>query len=73
MRPHWGEPLLDEACDLLKREFDDPSLTMTQAYVLQATYHLTFGGTRKAWIYLSMVHPWATEEAIGALAHSWSA
>lgn len=54
MRPHWGEPLYHQARQLLKEDFDRPSLTTIQAYVLLASYDLTFGGTRKAWIYLSI-------------------
>ncbi|BCS30064.1 Zn(II)2Cys6 transcription factor [Aspergillus puulaauensis] len=53
MRPHWGEPLYHQARQLLKEDFDRPSLTTIQAYVLLASYDLTFGGARKAWIYLS--------------------
>lgn len=55
MRPHWGEPLYHQARQLLKEDFDRPSLTTIQAYVLLASYDLTFGGARKAWIYLSML------------------
>lgn len=51
---HWGEPLIEDARELLKDDFDEVSLVSTQAYVLQATYHLTFGGTRRAWFYLSI-------------------
>ncbi len=54
MRPHWGEPLYHQARQLLKEDFDRPSLTTIQAYVLLASYDLTFGGARKAWIYLSI-------------------
>lgn len=54
MRTHWGEPLYNEARRLLRQDFDEPSVINIQAYVLQSTYHLTFGGTRRAWIYLGM-------------------
>ncbi|KAL4874019.1 hypothetical protein BDV12DRAFT_191889 [Aspergillus spectabilis] len=53
LRPHWGEPLYHQARHLLKEDFDHPSLTTIQVYVLLATYNLTFGGTRKAWIFLN--------------------
>ncbi|KAL3454355.1 hypothetical protein BJX65DRAFT_260378 [Aspergillus insuetus] len=53
LRPHWGEPLYQEARQLLKEDFDHPSLTTIQVYVLLATYNLTFGGARKAWMFLS--------------------
>ncbi|RDW74543.1 fungal specific transcription factor domain-containing protein [Aspergillus mulundensis] len=53
LRPHWGEPLYNEARQLLKEDFDHPSPTTIQVYVLLATYNLTFGGARKAWIFLS--------------------
>ncbi|RDW77442.1 hypothetical protein BP6252_05495 [Coleophoma cylindrospora] len=49
---HRGEPLFHEARKLLKGEFDHASLTTIQAYILLSTYHLTFGGARKAWLYL---------------------
>lgn len=51
-RSHRGEPLFNEARKLLKSEFDHASLTTIQAYILLSTYHLTFGGARKAWLYL---------------------
>ncbi|KAL4885198.1 hypothetical protein BJY04DRAFT_214536 [Aspergillus karnatakaensis] len=53
LRPHWGEPLYHQARQLLKEDFDHPSLTTIQVYVLLATYNLTFGGARKAWIFLN--------------------
>ncbi|KAL2799428.1 hypothetical protein BJX66DRAFT_322276 [Aspergillus keveii] len=53
LRPHWGEPLYHQARQLLKEDFDHPSLTTIQVYVLLATYNLTFGGARKAWMFLS--------------------
>ncbi|KAL2854025.1 hypothetical protein BJX68DRAFT_232689 [Aspergillus pseudodeflectus] len=53
LRPHWGESLYQEARQLLKEDFDHPSLTTIQVYVLLATYNLTFGGARKAWMFLS--------------------
>ncbi|KAL2814386.1 hypothetical protein BDW59DRAFT_154422 [Aspergillus cavernicola] len=53
LRPHWGEPLYHQARQLLKEDFDHPSLTTIQVYVLLATYNLTFGGARKSWIFLS--------------------
>ncbi|KAL2833973.1 hypothetical protein BJY01DRAFT_253301 [Aspergillus pseudoustus] len=53
LRPHWGEPLYHQARHLLKEDFDHPSLTAIQVHVLLATYNLTFGGARKAWIFLS--------------------
>ncbi|KAF9873874.1 hypothetical protein CkaCkLH20_08608 [Colletotrichum karsti] len=53
MRTHWGEPLQRKARQLLQEDFDDPTLTTAQAYVLQATYHLTFGGTRRASLYIN--------------------
>jgi hypothetical protein len=37
---------------MLKEHFDHSSLTTSQVYVLLSTYHLTFAGARKAWIYL---------------------
>lgn len=52
LRPHWGEPLFYESRRLLQEEFDCPSIFLAQTYVLLATYHLTFGGTRKAWLYM---------------------
>lgn len=53
MRSHWGEPLHQQARQILSQDFDEPTLITTQAYVLQATYHLSFGGTRKAVVCLS--------------------
>ncbi|PSN66885.1 hypothetical protein BS50DRAFT_377225 [Corynespora cassiicola Philippines] len=52
MRAHWGEPLINEARQLLQSEFDELSLPIIQAYILQATYHLTFGGARRGRMYL---------------------
>ncbi|KAL2871220.1 uncharacterized protein BJX67DRAFT_218888 [Aspergillus lucknowensis] len=57
LRPHWGEPLFHESRRLLKEEFDHPSVVTAQTYVLLATYHLTFGGTRKAWMYIGKHGP----------------
>ncbi|KAL3456425.1 hypothetical protein BJX64DRAFT_270732 [Aspergillus heterothallicus] len=56
LRAHWGEPLYHQARQFLKEEFDHPSITTIQAYILLATYNLTFGGTRKAWIYLNSAY-----------------
>ncbi|KAL3476992.1 hypothetical protein BJX99DRAFT_257894 [Aspergillus californicus] len=53
LRPHWGEALYHQARQLLKDEFDRPSVTTIQVHVLLATYKMTFGGTRQAWIFLS--------------------
>lgn len=47
-----GEPLFLEARKLLKLDYDLASFTVVQAYVLMATYHLTYGGARKAWLHL---------------------
>jgi hypothetical protein len=49
---HRGEILYDHARELLKDEFDTPSITVVQAYVLLSTYKLTFGGSRLANVYL---------------------
>jgi hypothetical protein len=51
-RSHRGEPLFKEARNALKENFDHQSLTTIQVYTLLSTYHLTFGGARKAWLYL---------------------
>lgn len=52
LRAHWGEPLVNKSRELLKDDFDHPSITSAQTYVLLATYHFTFGGMRKAWLSL---------------------
>jgi hypothetical protein len=49
---HRGEGLYEHARGLLKEEFDCPSVTVVQAYVLLSTYKLTFGGARLANVYL---------------------
>lgn len=49
---HRGEILYDHTRELLKEDFDTPSITVVQAYVLLSTYKLTFGGARLANIYL---------------------
>jgi hypothetical protein len=49
---HRGEILYDHARELMKDEFDTPSIHVVQAYVLLSTYKLTFGGSRLANIYL---------------------
>jgi hypothetical protein len=51
-RSHRGEPLFKEARNALKENFDHQSPTTIQVYTLLSTYHLTFGGARKAWLYL---------------------
>lgn len=51
-RSHRGEILYAEARKLLKLEFDHASLTIIRVYILMSTYHLTFGGAKKAWLHL---------------------
>lgn len=54
---HRGEILYDHTRELAKENFDEPSITMAQVYVLLSTYKLTFGGARAANVYLgTLVH-----------------
>ncbi|KAF4455278.1 NAD-P-binding [Fusarium albosuccineum] len=49
---HRGELLFNHARKLLLEEFDWPSVTAIQAYVLLSTYKMAYGGSRQAYVYL---------------------
>jgi hypothetical protein len=49
---HRGEILYDHARELLKHDFDEPTITNIHAYILLSTYKITFGGSRLAYVYL---------------------
>ncbi|KAH7152677.1 fungal-specific transcription factor domain-containing protein, partial [Dactylonectria macrodidyma] len=49
---HRGEVLFEHARKLLQQEFDWPSITAIQAYILLSTYKITFGGSRQSYVYL---------------------
>lgn len=66
LRSHRGEPIFRQARKLLKEDFDHLSITVIQAYILQSTYWLTFGGGRKAWVYLGKSNSW-TKNLLGLL------
>ncbi|KAH6995148.1 fungal-specific transcription factor domain-containing protein [Ilyonectria destructans] len=49
---HRGELLFEHARKLLQRDFDWPSITVIQAYILLSTYKMSFGGSRQSYLYL---------------------
>ncbi|KAH6975215.1 fungal-specific transcription factor domain-containing protein [Ilyonectria sp. MPI-CAGE-AT-0026] len=49
---HRGELLFEHARKLLQRDFDCPSITVIQAYILLSTYKMSFGGSRQSYLYL---------------------
>ncbi|KAH8658183.1 fungal-specific transcription factor domain-containing protein [Xylariales sp. PMI_506] len=51
---HRGEALYDHARKLLMQDFDRPSISNIQAYVLLSTYKLTYGGSMQAYIFLGI-------------------
>ncbi|KAK7414937.1 hypothetical protein QQX98_006262 [Neonectria punicea] len=49
---HRGELLFKHARKLIQEDFDWPSITTIQAYILLSTYKMAFGGSRQSYLYL---------------------